>query len=63
MPNFYFRLHEVPVRKINYHNNQTLTNYFENRMPNFYFRLHEVPVREINYHNNQIEFNIMHNNR
>ena len=63
MPNFYFRLHEVPVRERNYHNNQTWINYFEDRMPNFYFRLHEVPVREKNYHNNQIEFNIMHNNR
>ena len=63
MPNFYFRLHEVPVRERNYYNNQTWINYFEDRMPNFYFRLHEVPVRERNYHNNQMEFNIMHNNR
>ena len=63
MPNFYFRLHEVPVRERNYHNNQTWKNYLEDRMPNFYFRLHEVPVSERNYHNNQIEFNFMHNNR
>ena len=63
MPNFYFRLHEVPARERNYHNNQTWINHFEDRIPNFYFRLHEVPVRERNYHNNQIEFNIMHNNR
>ena len=27
MPNFYFRLHEVPVRERNYHNNQTEFNY------------------------------------
>ena len=63
MSNFYFRLHEGPVRERNYHNNQTWINYFEDRMPSFHFRLHEVPVRERNYHNNQIEFNIMHNNR
>ena len=62
MHNFYFILHEVPVRERNYHSNQTWINYLEDRMPNFYFRLHEVPVRERNYHNNQIEFNIMHNN-
>ena len=63
MPNFYFRLHEVPVRERNYHNNQTWINYFEDRMLNFFSRLHEVPVRERNYHNNQIEFNITHINR
>ena len=63
MPNFYFILHKVLVRKINYHNNLTWINYFEDRMPNFYSRIHEVPVTERNYHNNQREFNIMHNNR
>ena len=63
MPNFYFSLHEVPVRERNYHDNQTWKNYFEDRMPNIYFRLHEVPVSERNYHNIQIEFNIMYNNR
>ena len=34
MANFYFRLHEVPVRERNYHNNQTWINYFEYRMSN-----------------------------
>ena len=46
MPNFNFRLHEVPVRERYYHNNQTGINQFEDIIPNFYFRLHEVPVRE-----------------
>ena len=63
MPNFYFRLHEVPVIEINHHNNQTWIDYFEDRRPNFYFRLHEVPVRERHDRNNKIEFNIMHNNQ
>ena len=49
MPNIYFRLHEVPVRERNYHNDQTQINYFGDRIPNFYVKPHEVPVRERNY--------------
>ena len=30
MPNFYFRLHEVPVRERNYHNNQIEFNIMHN---------------------------------
>ena len=32
MPTFDFRLHEVPVRERNHHNNQTWINYFKDRM-------------------------------
>ena len=30
MPNFHFRLHEVPVRERNYHNNQIEFNIMHN---------------------------------
>ena len=47
MPNFYFRLHEVPVRERNYPNNQTWINYFEDRMPNLIIKLTSVSNQRV----------------